>query len=105
MGDRQRPRELLLFSGVAVAHLASAVGLLLYVFGAGMARFDDGAAAAPAEHVAQWMLMVLGVPLLTLLDLVPGSWFPRLWGYVPFLANAAVWGLAAVAIRRRRSHR
>ena len=97
----QRTGELRLFGVVAVLHFIVTAGLVLYVFGAGMARFDTGADAGAAERAGKWLLIVLGVPLLTLLDAVSGSWFPRLWGYLPFAANAAIWGLIAVAIRRR----
>jgi hypothetical protein len=99
--DHLRRRALLLFGLVTVLHLLVTVGLLLFVFGAGMARFDTGEAMAGSEWAAHWALIVLGVPLLTLLDAVPGTWFPRLWGYLPFVANAMIWGGAAVAIRKR----
>ena len=97
----ERKRAFLLFGLVTVLHLVVTVGLLFFVFGAGMSRFDTGEAMAGAERAAHAALVVLGVPLLTLLDAVPGTWFPRLWGYLPFVANAMIWGGAAVAIRKR----
>ena len=101
MRGGERRRELLLFGVVAILHFVVTIGLVLHVFGSGMARFDTGDPPRLTEQIADWALIVLGAPVLTVLDAVPGSWFPRLWGYLPFAANALIWGGAAVAVSRR----
>ena len=55
-------RELLLFGVVAILHLVVTIGLVFYVFGSGMARFDTGAAPGMTEQMANWALIVLGFP-------------------------------------------
>jgi hypothetical protein len=90
-----------LFISVTGIHVASSIVLLLYVFGAGMARFDSGAAASATESVAGWAFAILSFPVLTLLERVPAVRFPGLWGYVPVVANGAIWGVAAVLVHSR----
>jgi hypothetical protein len=97
----QRIRPVMLFIAVTGIHVASSIVLLLYVFGAGMARFDSGAAASATESVAGWAFAILSFPLLTLLERIPAVRFPGLWGYVPVVANGAIWGLAAVLVQWR----
>lgn len=94
-------RDLLLFASVTAIHLLSTVGLLVYVFGAGMARFDSGIPAGLTETVAEWLLAALSLPVLTVLDRLRVLRVPGLWGYLPFLANSSLWGLVVVAARRR----
>ena len=95
-------RDVTLFAVVTATHLVASVGLVIYTFTAGMARFDSGATAGWAETVAGWLSSVLSFPLVTLLQQVPLLRLPGLVGYVPFAANAALWGAAVVAWRRRR---
>ena len=97
----QRIRPVVLFISVTGIHIASSIVLVLYVFGAGMARFDSGAPASVTESVAGWAFAILSFPLLSLLERMPAARFPGLWGYVPVVANGAFWGLAAVAVRWR----
>jgi hypothetical protein len=98
----QKPmRDVILFASVTGIHLVSAVGLLLYVFGAGMARFDGGVPGGLTETPAGWLLTALSMPLLTVLARLPVLRGSGLWGYIPFVANASLWGLAVVAVRRR----
>lgn len=97
----QRIRPVLLLISVTGIHVASSIVLLLSVFGAGMARFDSGAPASATESVARWAFAILSFPLLSLLERMPAARFPGLWGYVPVVANGAIWGLAAVVVRWR----
>jgi hypothetical protein len=94
-------RDVILFAVVTGIHLVSTIGLMLYVFGAGMARFDSGAPAGLTETLAGWLLTGLSVPLLTVLARLPILGGSGLWGYIPFLANSSLCGLAVVAARRR----
>jgi hypothetical protein len=94
-------RDALLFAAVTGVHFLCSVTLLLYVFGAGMARFDSGLPGGPAETVAGWMFAVLSFPVLIVLERLSAAHFPGLWGYIPFAVNASVWGLAAVVACRR----
>ena len=101
LASPQRIRPVALFISVSGFHVASSIVLFLYVFGAGMARFDSGAPASVTESVAGWAFAILSFPFLTLLERMPAARFPGLWGYVPLVANGAIWGLAAVAVRWR----
>ena len=94
-------RDVILFASVTAIHLVSTIGLLLYVFGAGMARFDSGVPGGLTETVAGWLLAVLNIPVLTVLNRLPARWGSGLWGYIPFLANSSLWGWVVVAARRR----
>lgn len=92
-------RTWILFVLIASAHLIATVGLLIYVFGAGMARFDTLSERTWMEAAAALLLNVLAFPLLTWL----GRWPLRLrglWGYAPFVANSALWALAILAAFR-----
>jgi hypothetical protein len=99
--SRRRIHIVLLFVSVTTIHFVASIVLLLYVFGIGMARFDSGAPESPAESVMGWAFAILSFPFLTLLERLPVARFPGLWGYVPFLLNSCVWGLAAVVVRWR----
>jgi hypothetical protein len=93
-------RDVILFAFVAGLHFLTSVCLLVYSFGAGMARFDSGAPAGLAETLAGWLLALLSVPLLTVLERLSELQFPGLLGYIPFAVNASLWGIAVVAARR-----
>ena len=99
-------RQTRLFFVLTAAHLAVTIGLLLFVFGAGMARFDTGGEPAWFEALCGRLLNVLMFPLSMLLDRM-GQRFPGWWGYVPFVANSALWAAVALAgarvWRRRRA--
>jgi hypothetical protein len=94
-------RDVILFVFVTAIHLVITIGLLLYVFGAGMARFDSGVPGGLTETVGGWMLAALSIPVLTVLNRLPVLRASGLWGYIPFLANSSLWGLVVVAARRR----
>ena len=93
--------SIILFISVAAIHLVTSIVLLLYLFGAGMARFDSGVRAGAAESVAGWMFAILAFPVLSVIDRMPVARFPGMWGYVPFFLNGCVWGLAAVVVHWR----
>lgn len=95
-------RDIIVFAVVTATHLVASVGLAIYTFTAGMARFDSGAPAGWVETVAGWLSAVLSFPLVALLQQLPLLRLPGLSGYVLFAANAALWGAAVVAWRRRR---
>ena len=99
--SRPRLPTVLLFALVTGVHFVSSLLLLFYVFGSGMARFDSGAPATVTESVAGWAFAIVSFPLLTLVERIPLAQFRGLWGYVPFAANACLWALAAVVVRRR----
>jgi len=87
----------LLFGLLTAAHLVLTVGLLLFVFGAGMSRFDSGGQPGWFEAACGRLLSVLGFPVLTLADGL-GLRAPGWWGYVPFVANSAVWAAGALLV-------
>jgi hypothetical protein len=95
-------RDITLFAVVTATHLVASVGLMIYTFTAGMARFDSGTPAGAAETIAGWLSAVLSFPLVALLRQLPLLRPAGLLGYTPFAANAALWGMAVVAWRRRR---
>lgn len=94
-------REAILSAAVAAIHLAASISLLAFVFGSGMARFDTGGPSGPAERIARGLLNVLAFPVVLALDWLPGLRLAGLWGYIPFVLNASIWGLGAVVVRRR----
>jgi hypothetical protein len=92
-------------AGVAAVHLVLSTSLGLYVFGAGMARFDGGGPPSPGERVADAVATVLLFPAFGtgLEDRLPlrfrGGGFP--WEHSVFVANSLVWGAVLVALARR----
>jgi len=93
-------RRTLLFGLLTAVHLAVTISLLLIVFGGGMSRFDTGGEPGWFEAACGRLLSVLGFPILTLLETRMGQRFPGLWGYVPFVANSALWAAAALGVLR-----
>ena len=91
-------RRTRLFCLLAALHLAVTVGLLLFVFGSGMSRFDTGGQPGWFDAACGRLLSVLMFPLSTLLDNKMSQRFPGLWGYVPFAANSALWAAALVFV-------
>lgn len=87
-----------LFGLLTAAHLAVTVSLLLFVFGAGMSRFDTGGQPGSVEAACGRLLSALGFPLLTLVEGRMGRSFPGLWGYVPFVANSALWAATVLGV-------
>ena len=93
-------RRPLLFGLVTAAHLTVTVSLLMFVFGAGMARFDTGGQPAWFEAACGRLLNLLMFPLSLLLDRRLDQRFPGFWGYLPFVANSALWAAAALGVLR-----
>ena len=91
-------RRPLFFGLLTAAHLALTISLLLYVFGSGMARFDTGGQPGWFETACGWLLTALAFPVLTLIKGNVGLSFPGRWGYVPFVANGALWAAAALGL-------
>jgi hypothetical protein len=91
-------RRPLLFGLLTAAHLALTVNLLLIVFGSGMARFDTGGRPGWFEAACGRLLTALAFPLLTLMEGKVGQSFPGPWGYLPFVANSAVWAAAGLGL-------
>lgn len=87
-----------LFGLLTAAHFAATVGLLLFVFGSGMSRFDSGGQPGWFEAACGRLLSALGFPLLTLVEGKMAQRFPGLWGYVPFVANSALWAAACLGV-------
>ena len=75
-------------------HLSATVACLVYSIGATMSRFDAHPSSV-AGSVASFLLPILTAPLLPLVEF--GSFrFPGLLGYLPFIANSALWAIAIV---------
>ena len=88
---------------VTAAHLAMSLGLLLYTFGTGMARFDQGTPASWTEVAAGIVVSSLGFPVLTLLERHDVLRFPGLVGLRAVCLQRGDWYLAvAPAARHRR---
>ena len=92
-------RAVTLFLAVTALHLLLSIALIVYIFGTGMARFDTGVPAGALEQFASGMFAILRLPLLSLLERMPGARSSGLRSYLPFLGNAACWGAVVVAIR------
>jgi hypothetical protein len=84
---------------VATSHFVVSLFTVMIAFGAGMARFDTGAAPSLGERVVLVIRDVVLFPLAPLLvSVLPGRWFPGLWGYIPFAANSLLWGATIATI-------
>jgi hypothetical protein len=92
-------------AGVAAIHFALSVGLGMYVFLSGMARFDEGGPRSYGESAAAAVATVLLFPAFGtgLEDRLPAIFrqggFP--WELSVFAANSLLWATAAVALARR----
>jgi hypothetical protein len=75
----------------------------MYVFGAGMARFDTGAQPSWIESAAEAAFRVLSFPVFLIVEHENTLRFPGLWGYVPVLTNSALWAAVFIAFLTRRS--
>ena len=93
-------RRALLFGLLTTVHLAVTITLLVFVFGAGMSRFDTGGQPGWFEVACGRLLNLLMFPLSMLLDNRMGQRFPGLWGYVPFVGNSALWAAAGLGVFR-----
>jgi len=103
-------RHLLLLFALAVGQAVLTVIVTVFVFGAGMSRFDTGDPAPPGVQVASALAGALAYPLVPLVVQLPltmqPSGFPG--EHLVFLANGLVWAAGILALRRlwfRRSAR
>ena len=100
-------RPALILAVLTLAHFAASLGLLALSFGAGMSRFDSGAAPGTAERMVDAVSALLSVPLVPLAAALPRALRPAgpPWEHLVFLANSALWGGAVtLAIHRWRQH-
>jgi hypothetical protein len=92
-------------AGVAAIHFALSVGLGMYVFLSGMARFDEGGPRSYGESAAAAVATVLLFPAFGtgLEDRLPAIFrqggFP--WEHSVLAANSLLWAIAVVALARR----
>jgi hypothetical protein len=87
-------RRAVAWAVLVVAHFTVTFVLVIYVFGAGMARFDSGAPATASERIASVTVSVLAFPVINgLSDLLPVSVWPRgfPWDHLLFLVNSVLW--------------
>jgi hypothetical protein len=94
-------RRMVAFGLIAASHFALTIVLVIFTFGAGMARFDTLDGSHWTETLASSVVDVLVFPVLPLLDR-PSLRFPGLSGYVPFIVNSVVWAGAIITIWRLR---
>jgi hypothetical protein len=94
-------RRMVAFGLIAASHFVLTIVLVIFTFGAGMARFDAADSPRWRETVASSAVDVLAFPVLPLLDR-PSLRFPGVWGYVPFVVNSVVWAKAVRTIWRLR---
>ena len=94
-------RRMVAFGLIAGIHFVLTLVLVIFTFGAGMARFDMPDRPHWTETVASSVVDVLVFPVLPLLD-HPSLRFPGLWGYVPFIVNSVVWAGVISTIWRLR---
>ena len=98
----------LVWLGVALVHFGCTLMLVIYVFGAGMARFDDGTPASMTERIANIVVGVLASPIVNgLADLVPRSLQPRGFpcDHLLFMLNSALWATAVTTLWKWRKLR
>jgi hypothetical protein len=73
-----------------VVHLAASLYLFLVSFGIGMHHMDTGVHLRFGEKAVCLLSDILFLPIFVLKP----HWFPGLWGYIPFILNSLVWGIA-----------
>jgi hypothetical protein len=86
-------KRVLAILAVAVAHAVISFGLLLYVFSAGVERYDLGTGASSGQRLVEIVSNVLLAPIF-----YPGViWAPRAFrgplGFIPLVANSLLWAL------------
>jgi hypothetical protein len=94
-------RRMVAFGLIAASHFVLIIVLVIFTFGAGVARFDAPDGPRWTETLTSSVVDVLAFPLLPLLGR-PSLRFPGLWGYVPFIVNSVVWAGAISTIWRLR---
>ncbi len=79
---------------LSIAHFLVCMLLIVYVFGRAMTRFDTLTEPGWVDSGAGIVLGVLTFPLNFFLEVMPADWLPGLWGYIPFVLNSILWGMA-----------
>ena len=92
-----RPKTLLWFCGLTLAHYVATFVTLLFSFGSSMDRFESARAAGMGEKIIGAANDILSFPILPLLQFVPVR-FPGLAGHLPLLANSALWVVALLCV-------
>jgi hypothetical protein len=95
VGDRSA------FLILMAAHFLLLSFAFLYSFGLAMGRFESGSPAGAMEIVLDALASLLAFPFVTLMMKFDASYFPGLLGWLPFLANSALWAGTAIVVRRR----
>ena len=87
----------LFFVVFVLVHSAVSVWLALITFSAGMARFESGASPTVKERLIEHASTVLLSPIFTLAmrSHITATLLPGLLGYLPVLANSALWAVVA----------
>jgi hypothetical protein len=91
----------------ALGHFVLSGVSFVLALSAGWRSFDTGAAPTLLDRAADGLLAVCMFPLVTVAYALPGRHFEGLLGWLPFVANSALWGIvlyvAAHALSRRRA--
>ena len=90
---RMRLRSIFTILVLTVLHFFTCIFLLITVFGNSMGRLDKGGEPAFHERMLDIILSALLFPVEFILERLPSSAFPGLWGYIPFFLNSLLWGL------------
>jgi hypothetical protein len=87
----------LFFVVFVLVHSAVSVWLLFITFTAGMARFYSGASPTVKERLLEHASTVLLSPIFTLVTRshITATLLSGLLGYLPILANSALWAVVA----------
>jgi len=95
-------RYLVLLFALALGQAVLTVGMTVFVFGSGMARFGTGDPAPAGVQIAGALVGVLAYPVLPLFTQLPlamrPSGFPG--EHLVFLVNGLVWAAGILALRR-----
>ncbi|MBI4210708.1 MAG: hypothetical protein HY544_04355 [Candidatus Diapherotrites archaeon] len=98
-------RRMAIGIGVSAAHFALQLATLFAAFSMSMQRFDTMAAKGTAETLLTAMSAILAFPIVWAIGLLPKSILNSISGmgmagsiigYIPYVLNSAVWGIAAI---------
>lgn len=87
------------FLVVFLTHFLATAYAFVRSFGLSMARFDSGDPASPLETFLGAASKVLSFPILTLVQRIDPVLLPGLAGWIPFVANSALWATAFMLLR------
>ena len=76
--------------GFAGIHFIAHGILFITAAGISMGHFDSGEPLSFGEGIIESLAWVFSLPLI---PFVEPSWFPGLFGYIPFALNSLCWGL------------